>query len=214
MSQLRQRAPLGLLFFGLLFAAPPGAARPEADGSLVGLPLGLRTRLLDRGWLILQEVDRQQAGLSGGYILAYVVFDKPRDEVYALLAQTERQVEFRSELRKVERIRELPDGVIDEHHIKVMLFKVVYRLRYRLQPDAARISWELDPSFDNDLERAEGFWELDALEDGRTLARFGTAVDVGAALPNSIQDMVTRSKVPKTIAACREWVQSGGSQRP
>jgi len=208
------RAPLALLLLGLIFAPRPGVARPNADDPLTALPRELRARLLDRGWLILQEVDREKAGLSGGYILAYVLFQRPRDEVYGLLTQTQRQVEFRSELRSVERIRELPDGVVDEHRIKVMLFKVVYRLRYRLQPEASRISWELDPSFDNDLDRAEGFWELDALDDVRTLARFGTAVDVGAALPNAIQDMVTRSKVPKTIQACREWVDSGGTARP
>ena len=208
------RAPLALLLLGLIFAPRPGVARPNADDPLTALPRELRARLLDRGWLILQEVDREKAGLSGGYILAYVLFQRPRDEVYGLLTQTQRQVEFRSELRSVERIRELPDGVVDEHRIKVMLFKVVYRLRYRLQPETSRISWELDPSFDNDLDRAEGFWELDALDDVRTLARFGTAVDVGAALPKAIQDMVTRSKVPKTIQACREWVDSGGTARP
>lgn len=198
-----------------LGAVSPGHARPSASGEevLQGLPAELSSRLLERKWLVLQEVDQNQAGLTGGYILAYVIFDRPRAEVYGLLSQTERQVEFRPELRAVERIRTLPDGEIDEHRIKIMLFKIVYRLRYHLDPSAGLIQWQLDPSFDNDLDRAEGFWELHAMKDGRTLARFGTAVDVGAALPSSIQDMVTRSKVPKTIEACRRWVDSDGEAR-
>ena len=200
----------------LLAALSPGHAAPppKADTVLDALPKELRDGLLDRRWLILQEVDERQAGLTGGYILAYVIFERSRDEVYGLLSQTERQVEFRPELRSVERIRDLPDGNVDEHRIKMMLIKVVYRLRFRLQQGAGRINWELDPGFDNDLDRAEGFWELHAMEDGRTLARFGTVVDVGAALPSSIQDMITRSKVPKTIEATRRWVDSGGTYRP
>jgi len=212
-----RRSPAVIAVLACVLAAlTPGQAAKagRADEILGSLPSQLALGLLERKWLILQEVDEDLGGLSGGYILAYVIFEKPRDEVYALLAQTARHGEFRSELRSVERIRELPDGVVDEHRIKMMLIKVVYRLRFRLQQAAGRIQWELDPEFDNDLDRAEGFWELHDMEGGRTLARFGTAVDVGAALPSSIQDMVTRSKVPKSIEACRRWVNSNGTYRP
>jgi hypothetical protein len=205
----RLLVPILTVFFASLWS-PSGIAMPDADGVLEALPPELSRSLLQRGWLVLQEVDEEQAGLTGGYILAYVIFERPHDEVWDLLVQTERQVEFRSELRRVERIRELPAGPVDEHRIKMMLFKVVYRLRYDIDPAASRIHWELDPEFDNDLDRAEGFWELHPMRDGRTLARFGTVVDVGAALPTAIQDMVTRSKVPKTLEACREWVGAGG----
>ena len=58
------------------------------------------------------------------------------------------------------------------------------------------------------------FWELYELDEKRTLARFGTALEVGPALPTFLQDMVTRSKLPASIEHCRKWVNSDGTYRP
>jgi hypothetical protein len=187
------------------------AVAPRAGHRLIAdLPPELASRLVEKGWILLQEIDQEQASFTGGYLLAYVIFDRPRPEVFRLLQQTERQPEYRPELRSVIRVKELPDGRVDEHRIKIMLMNIVYRLRFRIDRPASRIYWELDPTFDNDLERAEGFWELDDFDKGRTLARFGNVVDVGPALPSSLQDMITRRKLPATIEAVREWV---GSQK-
>jgi hypothetical protein len=76
------------------------------------------------------------------------------------------------------------------------------------------MTWGLDPEYENDLARLEGFWELYELDEARTLARFGTAVQVGPALPGFVQDLVTRKKLPASIDQTRQWVDSLGLYRP
>ena len=52
------------------------------------------------------------------------------------------------------------------------------------------------------------------MEDGRTLGRSGTSVDVGSAVPAFLQDWLTRKKLPQTMERVRLWVDSGGTYRP
>jgi hypothetical protein len=87
-------------------------------------------------------------------------------------------------------------------------------VRYRRDPQTDRIEWALDPRFDNDLARFEGFWEFYPMKDGGTLGRFGTRVDAGAAVPAFMQRDLTRRNVVKTMGDCRKWVDSNGTWRP
>jgi hypothetical protein len=107
------------------------------------------------------------------------------------------------------------DGeLVVEQHLKLMFVPIVYRLRHRPDREAARISWQLDRSFESSLRNVEGYWELFGLEGGRTLGRFGSVVDVGPAVPRSLQDMLTRKTVERSVESCRRWVDSGGTWRP
>jgi hypothetical protein len=98
--------------------------------------------------------------------------------------------------------------------MKLMLMKGRYRARYHWSLAEGRIRWALDPSYDNDLAVLEGSWDLFGLEPGRTLGRFGTKIDVGAALPAFVQDYATRKRVPEAMENTRKWIDSGGSYRP
>ena len=98
--------------------------------------------------------------------------------------------------------------------MRIMFFDLTYRIRYQIDFDIGLISWKLDPDFENSLQALEGFWELYQLDDQRTLARFGTALEAAPALPAFLQDMVTRSKLPNSIEHCRKWVNSDGTYRP
>ncbi len=125
---------------------------------LDSLPRELADRLFEKKWILLQEIDRDVASLSGAYLMAYVIFDQPHDRAFELLSQTERQTEFRPELSNVETIEKFPDSSLDEHEIKILLMTIEYRLRYRIDPKRRRITWSLDPGFDNDVRRIDGFW--------------------------------------------------------
>ncbi|MEN8161643.1 MAG: hypothetical protein ABFS41_16355, partial [Myxococcota bacterium] len=59
-----------------------------------------------------------------------------------------------------------------------------------------------------------GYWELHELEGGRTLARFGTRVNVSAAVPGFLQNGITRKNVPESLDNTRQWIDSGGRWRP
>lgn len=185
----------------------------SAETILASQPADLVARLMKENVLVLQEV-RDKGALRGSIVSAYVVFGKPIDRVYLLLAQSARQVEFRPELTSIETIEMGPHGPIDEQRLKILFRRYVFRLEYRLFPERHRIEWILDDRFDNDLARVSGFWELYEMADGGTLGRSGTSIDVGSAVPTFMQDWITRKNIPRAMERVRRWVDSEGTYRP
>jgi hypothetical protein len=210
----RTASAIGLLLGGTLLAAPAtSSAASEAQSLLAGQPPELVQRLLEKKVVVLQEVSPHGAP-EDAFFLAYVIFEVPPEDAYRLLAQTSRHVEFRPEVESIETVARPEAGPVDLHRMRVLFLKLSYQLRYRMDPAHNAMRWALDPDYDNSLARAEGFWELYGLEEGRTLGRFGSIVNVGPALPHRLQAWVTRKNLPRTIDRARRWVDSGGSYRP
>lgn len=201
-----------LAALALLAAAGAGAQGPTpptpAAALLDAQPRELVARLFEKKVVLLETSGASQM------VEALVLFQQPRPKTLEMLMQTARQPEFRPELESVREVERMPDGVIEEQRMKIMFVDIVYRLHYTAKPDAARIEWKLDPRFDNSMKEVEGFWELHELDAGNTLARFGTLVNVGPALPGFLQDWATRKNVPQTLERTRRWVDSGGKWRP
>jgi hypothetical protein len=184
-----------------------GPATPAALRLLAELGSDDREEFVGRGFLML--------GADADDVhIALVLFERPKDFVRQMLVQTSRQKEYRPELKRLEPIESTPEGSLDEYRIRVMFVNITYRMRYVVDREHCRISWALDPEFENDLQDVEGFWELHEIDAGRTLARFGTRVDVGPAVPGFIQDFATQKNVPQTVDRTRRWVDSGGTWRP
>jgi hypothetical protein len=182
-----------------------------AESILAQEPPELVERLFEEKMLLVEVSEKEG---EGTLFVAYVLFEKPRSRVVHLLIQPERQREYRPELRHIEVVERGPDTRVDEHRIKIMFTNVVYRLRVRRDRATERLSWHLDPSFDNDLRRMQGFWELYELGEDRTLGRFGSTVDVGRAVPRMLQDALSRKTVLRTVKNTRKWVDSDGRWRP
>jgi hypothetical protein len=182
-----------------------GGAPLPAQALLATEPPEMVAKLLERGSLVLDR--------PGDFEQAYVVFERPVDRVYELLSATSRQAEYRSDLASLATVARTPDGQIDEHRIRIVFVKVTYRLRYHLDPERMRISWELDPDFDSPMRRVEGYWELYEMDASRTLGRFATAVDVSEALPEFLEEAVTRRTLRGTLERCRGWVNHDGEER-
>ena len=192
----------------LFLAAVPASADPGALARLERESPELAARLLRDGLVVLKDGEPGASRHAAGFVEAYVLFEETPDRVFALLADTRRQAEFRPELERIETVSALSDGSIEEHHLGVLFTEIAYRLRYRIDPPAQRIDWALDPGFANDLARIDGWWELHEAEGGRTLAHFGTRVDVGPALPAFFAELATRKDLPGTLERCRAWVAS------
>jgi len=153
-------------------------------------------------------------GTGDRAVRALVLFEQPRDRVFALLTETGRQREYRPELRLLEVVERFPDGEVDRQEMRIMLMTVSSWLRYHWDPSTSTIRWALDPRFPNDLRNIEGVWELDVVDAERTLGRFSSLVDVGPALPAFLEQAATRKNLPETLEHCRRWVDSGGTERP
>jgi hypothetical protein len=201
---------LGVLVLGLAtLGAGSGETSIAAGGELLPAqmllgaePAAVVAELLEEGSLVLDR--------PGEFVRAYVVFERPVERVYELLSATARQAEYRSELASLETVAQTSEGRIDEHHIRLVFVKVAYRLRYHFDPVRRRIAWKLDPDFESEMRRVEGSWELHAMDSSRTLGRFATAVDVSEAIPEFLEEAITRRTLPRTLDRCREWVNADG----
>jgi hypothetical protein len=191
-----------------LLAAASASADPEALALLERESPALAARLLRDGLVVLRNGEPGASARHPGFVEAYLLFEDPPDRVFALLADTRRQAEFRPELERIETVAALSDGSIEEHRLGVLFTQIAYRLRYQIDPESRRIDWSLDPGFANDVARIDGWWQLDEAEGSRTLARFGTRVEVGPALPAFLAELVTRKDLPHTLERCRAWVAS------
>jgi hypothetical protein len=203
---------LGALAFGVLAATARGDAGfvDAVQSALPGVPPELVRRLVDEKVVLLASSGDSEPPPVEGLVL----FAKPRARVLQLLLQTARQIEYRPDLARLETVERLPDGDVDVQEMRIMLMHISYWLRYQWDVPAGRISWKLDPRFPNDLRVTEGFWELHEVDSEHSVARFGTRVDVGPALPSFLQEIATRKNLPLTLERCRRWVDSDGTYRP
>jgi hypothetical protein len=188
-------------------------ARHTAESVLEREPPELVARLLKERLVVLEDVHGDG---SESFIISYVIFERSRSEVVDLMKQAERQPEYRPELKSVKTVERFEGGRVDEQSMKIMFRKMVYRLRYQRDAETGRLEWKLDPSFDNDLRRLEGFWELYEFVETRerTLGRFGSRVDVGRSVPRFIQKGMSRKTVLRYVDNCRMWIDSDGKWRP
>jgi hypothetical protein len=174
-------------------------------------PPELGARLREGGLVVLEDAG---AADRDGFVVAYVLFARPRPRAIALVTDAARQVEWRPDLQQIETVERLPDGRIDRVRMRILFRDVTYHVRYRRDAVTGRIDWRLDPHSQNDLLRFEGFWEFYEMPEARTLARFGTLVDAGALVPAFVQRDLTRRSVRRTLENCRRWVDSDGAWRP
>ena len=199
---------------GALAASPsPAAADPalaaSAEELLSQQPAELRERLEKESVVILTSEDA-----ADHWVKALAIFQRPRDEVVRLIAQSTRQIEYRPEITAIESVERFPNGSVDEHQLRILFVNFRYYLRGQVDYEKGRASWSLDEKRENDLSLLDGYWVFYALDAKRTLGSFGTVVDVGPALPAFLQDIATRKNVPQTVERTRRWVDSNGTWRP
>jgi len=190
-------------------AALPRARPASAQALLDAQPVALREELLKERMVLLPS-----DGLPKGQVEALVLFSQPPEKVWDLLIQRDRQKEFRPEITELSIIEKSDERVVEEQHLKIAFLDVAYRLECRVDSGARTMTWQLDPSFESTLEHVSGYWELHALDGGRTLARFGTKVSVSPAVPGFLQNGITRKNVPEGLENTRQWVDSNGRWRP
>ncbi len=167
-----------------------------------------------------------------GLVQALVIFDAPRSQVLELLSQTQHQSEYLHHADEMRPVLSSEEESIVHYELKILFTRLRYRIHYRFKREESRIWWQLDSEYDNDLKDARGYWELHPLaaadpgsssevasdvelrEGERTLALYGTRVDVGAALPQRMQDALTRKKMKQSIRETRDWINAQEGPQP
>lgn len=203
------RVALCSLLVWVCVGADAGAEMPSVEATLSEYSSDVVQRLHEKKVVVLPSA----AGESE-YVAALVIFEQPLRRTLDLLFQTTRQIEYIPEIDDIVSIERDGTVSVDEHRLRIMFIRIDYRIRTRLDSETARIWWELDPDFDNDLHSLKGFWELYEMDRERTLGYFGTRVEVGPILPEFFQEVATRRQVPRIMKRVRHWVNSDGTYRP
>ena len=140
------------------------------------------------------------------FIYAAMIFDQPIEQVWKLHIDVDKQYRYLPDLVA----SPLVDKERCDFHVKIMMINIYYRVKYNFDKENYKFSWSLDPSYDNDMKRVDGFWELYKIDDKRTLGRYGTNIEVTSLIPEFIMDKLTRSNLPTTMDGCYKYIQSGG----
>lgn len=202
----------------LLLGSPPVPARaqevaPDAQELLRDQPPELMARLLDEKVVVLPQ-SPDPGTPKPSQVHALVLFARPPPVVMRYLIDGSRQREYRPELRELRLVEQSERSYVYEYHLRMLLVGVAYRLRHHWDLERNQVWWELDPRFENDLAALEGRWELHRYGAARTLARFGSRLDLGPALPAFLAELGTRTKLPEAMQHVRRWIDSGGTYRP
>ncbi len=185
---------------------------PLPKEALAGLSV-TDTADLEAGKIVVLKQDSGEGRSKKSLIKASLIFDRPIDEVWRLIKCTECQKQYLPDLRESKLVKSSSDDNITEFLLKITVFNIRYRVYHKFQNDIYRAQWHLDPGYNNDLKELYGYWQFYRLDDNRTLARYGSKVDVGVMIPGFIEDYLTRKDLPKALDAVKKWVDSDGKYR-
>jgi ribosome-associated toxin RatA of RatAB toxin-antitoxin module len=194
---------------GAAQAAVPRDRPASAQALLDSQPEGVVRDLMEERLVLMKN-----EGGDAGLVEALVLFSVPPDQVWELLVQRDRQSEYRPELTEIKVVEREEDRLLEEQHLRIAFISLSYRLQNRFEPETRTFTFEIDESYESVVKHVSGYWELHELDGGRTLARFGTRVNVSAAVPGFLQNGITRKNVPSSLENTRQWIDSGGRWRP
>ncbi|MFO8058636.1 MAG: SRPBCC family protein [bacterium] len=197
-----------LLFFTASVQAVPTTDDPEAWKGLSKEQI----KKVKSGEVVIMDQDTSEGGEDQKrFIRAAMIFDQPIDKAWKLVRQTEMQHRFLPDLKKCELVKRTEKGDRVDFHVEIAMFDIDYRVRHHYDDKNRHLWWHLDENYDNDMKRVDGFWKLYKLDENRTLARYGTKVEVMSFIPDFIMKRLTKSSLPANMKAYYKYVQSGGT---
>jgi ribosome-associated toxin RatA of RatAB toxin-antitoxin module len=140
----------------------------------------------DAVWAAVQDLPKYPALVSG--VLNVQVYDGPRKSGSAIVSKA-------------------------KFTAGAMGYKLNYHLEMKYEPNLNSLTFELDPSKENDFHGMIGKWHVAAIEgpDGRMHSRvtYQTALQLAVPLPQFIQDTLIKSTLGKAIS----WVAPEAARR-
>jgi hypothetical protein len=204
----------------LLFATSASAQRPPAKGQpaqalhddpsggakyVAALTEPVRRSLERDGYALLL----QQSGKNGdGLLRAVIVFQRPRDEVFAVLTQPSQQKHYLPNVKKSEPVMpRIAEGEATDIEV-AFLFTFKFRTQHWYYPETHRIEWALDTSKPGSLSGQSGYFQLYALDETTTIAEYGTRVQFKDGFVNFIRGLGERGGVADALVATRKHVHA------
>jgi hypothetical protein len=164
---------------------------------------------LSGGKIVFSTTDK---GRESSLIEAAIVFDKPPEEVWSLLSNTEGQIKYLKEIKKLRLIERNGSSDTIWFQLSIMLIPIKYQINHHYNKDNLYFYWGLDPSYKNDLKDLKGFWKFYPYENNKTFARYGSLVSL-KYVPSWLQEAFKKKAVEKALVSVKCYVDSGGTCR-
>jgi len=190
-----------------LVSAVPTVDSPEAWKGLTPAQIAQAKK----GQIVLLDQDTSGTGDQKRFIRAAILFNQPIDKAWALFRKTEVQDRYLPDLDRCKLVKRDAKGDQVDFHVVLAGISVDYRIHHVYDDANYQLTWGLDPSFDNDMKRVDGFWHLYKYDETHTLGRYGTQVEVSSLIPNFIMERLTKSNLPVNIEAVKRYIDSGGT---
>lgn len=166
-------------------------------------------RALERGEVAVEAdpVDGAK-GRKAEVARARALLPHPASAVWGVLTAFESWPRFLPNLEKTEVLRREGNRVWLRNQISVLWVDVQTAPIYELYPRQGRITWRLDPTREQELERVEGAWQITPLgsRDG-CLVEYQALVDAGRGIPRFVEEMLTRRSLPDVLRNLRREVE-------
>lgn len=191
----------------------PTEGPSEGERFLEGISSSLKAQLNAEGRVLLPEVKSKDGDGLSGEIRALALFQKSKEDTFELIIQPSQQALYLPRLKSSAPVLRSEGGELTEFHLGFGIMDIEYRTQHWWWPSLSRIEWGLDSTFDNDIKVAKGFWQLYALGPDRCLGEYGTVVDTGLPVPESMQGYFARKDIPDALKAFQRYIDSGGRYR-
>jgi uncharacterized protein YndB with AHSA1/START domain len=185
------------------FVREAGGTTPGAR-FLATLPNSTRETLRREGRAVL---DRRQK--DDGLIRAVIRFEKPIDQVFAVITQPSQQARY---LPHVDQSRTVgarsEEGEAVEMVVSVLFATFRYRVQHWYYPEEHRMEWTLDPRTRKEFAEQVGYFQLYELDDKTTIAEYGTRVVAKDGFVEMIRGLGEKGGIQDALTALRRHVHS------
>lgn len=195
-----------LLAMAAMISAVPLASDPAAWKGLTPA----QVEQVKKGQIVLMDQDTSGSGDQKRFIQAAILFNQPIDKAWQLFRKTENQHRYLPDLDECKLVKRDAKGDLVDFEVELAGFEIEYRIHHVYDDANYKLSWGLDPSYDNDMKRVDGFWHLYKYSETQTLARYGTQVEVSSLIPEFIMKKLTRDNLPANMQAVKKYIESGG----
>lgn len=218
MTRMNRWTFAALVFTALsTFAARPPArqhAPPEIVAGVDDLTPGVRF-LATLSPAVREALRKEgQAVLDGkrgddkALLRAVLRFDRPADEVFAIITQPSTQVSYLPHVTQSKTVgARTAEGEATDMVVS-FLFTFRYRTQHWFYPEERRMEWSLDPSGEDGLTEQVGFFQLYELDEKTTIAEYGTRVVAKDGFLNFLRGLGERGGVAEALTAIRKHVSA------
>ncbi len=190
------------------FVTEAGVGGPTPGARFVAsLSYSARETLRKEGRAVLEPKKKDD-----GLIRAVIRFERPIDEVFAVITQPSQQARY---LKNVDSSKTFgkrsEEGEEVDMVVSVFLASFRYRVQHWYYPEERRMEWALDPGSKGEFVEQTGYFQLYALDERTTIAEYGTRVIAKDGFVELIRGMGEKGGIADALQALRRHVHTAAS---